>query len=495
MLNHAVYHYLPGAEHTMCICTCGHQEKIKKESENKFTKISQCPSCKAMVAGDFSTLSFGSQEYNASFLMVKELEGKYNFIIDIGTISGAIKAKFSKKIIDFEKSKIKQNHWQLRFNGSLPKDEMLEIVNMDTNEKCEIQEIIDKTSNFKANKFLSTTFHLSNSDYLDLPYIYSMREFNARLQLVYDSVEKLIPYCAKNELLIKIGIDPNKLNGQIDLEKTTPQQQLKLTPFMFKYLKEYGEHNHRPLQQIESLFGNQAINYMNTFATLQEGLSTSCIRRMAGLVNKGNLSIKKLYRFLYIDAPIQQGLYYPDRTLTLLYDSLDLAEKLELPFDKNPKALVRYHDILTKEYNLIKDERKNEDFAKVVTNYKYLEYVEPLKKENDEEESTLKKSLKKQDKFGMILPVDAQDLIREGKLMRHCVASYVDRVIREETIIMYLRRAEDLNTPYVTIEINPDDMKICQVKMKANGKLNDKKAIDFLNKWCEKFNVKWNGNW
>ena len=35
MLNHAVYHYLPGAEHTMCICTCGHQEKIKKESEKQ----------------------------------------------------------------------------------------------------------------------------------------------------------------------------------------------------------------------------------------------------------------------------------------------------------------------------------------------------------------------------------------------------------------------------------------------------------------------------
>ncbi len=67
MLNHAVYHYLPGAEHTMCICTCGHQEKIKKESENKFTKISHCPSCKAVVAGDFSTLSFGSQEYSASY--------------------------------------------------------------------------------------------------------------------------------------------------------------------------------------------------------------------------------------------------------------------------------------------------------------------------------------------------------------------------------------------------------------------------------------------
>ena len=51
--------------------------------------------------------------------------------------------------------------------------------------------------------------------------------YKNQLQLVYDSVEKLIPYCEKNEIIIKIGIDPNKLNGQIDLEKTTPQQQLK----------------------------------------------------------------------------------------------------------------------------------------------------------------------------------------------------------------------------------------------------------------------------
>lgn len=369
---------------------------------------------------------------------------------------------------------------------------MLKLINVNTNEICDIYEVIDAIRDIDVSKLLTSTFSLNNSHNLDLPYMYGIREFNSKLLSSYNAIEKLIPYCEKYELLIKIGIDPHRLNGQLDMEQTTPQQQLKLTPFMFKYLKEHGENNHRALQQVEVAFENQVINYMNTFATLNGGLSAAHIRRIAGLVNGANLSIKKLYKFLYVDAPTQQGLYNPTRTLELLYDSFDLARKLELPFDKNPKALQRYHDILTKEYNLVKDDRKNEDFAKVVANYKYLELIEPVEEEEVNEEI---KTRKLQDKFGIILPIDAQDLIREGKLMKHCVASYVDRVIREDTIIVFLRRAQDLDTPFVTIEVNPDDMKVCQVKAKANGKLNNKKATDFINKWCDKHNIKWNGCW
>lgn len=493
MLNYAIHHQLPGADYSMCICTCGHEEKLEKKDDNNHYKIDKCPKCNAQVAANFGTLSFSSQEYKAAFFIVNELEGKYKFTIDIGTLSGAIKAKFSKKIIAFEESKLKQQHWQLIFDGSLPKDEMLKLINVNTNEICDIYEVINATRDIDASKLLISTFSLNNSYSLNLPYMYSIRDFNSNLLSSYNAIEKLIPYCEKYELLIKIGIDPHKLNGQLDMEQTTPQQQLKLTPFMFKYLKEHGENNHRALQQVESAFENQAINYMNTFATLNGGLSAAYIRKIAGLVNGANLSIKKLYKFLYVDAPTQQGLYNPTRTLELLYDSFDLARKLELPFDKNPKALQRYHDILAKEYNLVKDDRKNENFAKVVANYKYLELIEPIEEEEEVNEEI--KTRKLQDKFGIILPIDAQDLIREGKLMRHCVASYVDRVIREDTIIVFLRRAQDLDTPFVTIEVNPDDMRVCQVKAKANGKLNNKKATDFINKWCDKHNIKWNGCW
>ena len=79
--------------------------------------------------------------------------------------------------------------------------------------------------------------------------------------------------------------------------------------------------------------------------------------------------------------------------------------------------------------------------------------------------------------------------------MRHCVASYVDRVIREECLIFFLRKADDINTPFATIEVDPDTNKIRQVKCKANTKLKDVQAESFINKWCKKTNIKWNGCW
>lgn len=31
MLNYAINHQLPGADYSMCICTCGHEEKLEKK--------------------------------------------------------------------------------------------------------------------------------------------------------------------------------------------------------------------------------------------------------------------------------------------------------------------------------------------------------------------------------------------------------------------------------------------------------------------------------
>ena len=483
MINYAIYHYLPGANHSMCICTCGYEEKIKTN-----ISIKKCPKCNARVSTTFQTLQFGSQTYESIFILVKELQGNYNFTIDIGTISGAIKTKFAKKIIAFDEPKLQQQHWRIIFNGSLPKEEMLKIINVKTNEINNIEDIMNAINNLDSPTLIADSTRLKNSSAINLDYFYehhNMFYIKNAIFSMYNKIKEKIPYCEKHELLIKAGIDPYELNGVLDMEKTTPHEQLKLSPYMFKCLKEHGEHYHRSLQQVEAYFTNQAQNYINTFAKLTDGLSSTFIIRIAGLVNEANLSIKKLYKFLYIDAPMKQGLYEPSQTLTLIYDSYNLAKKLELPFDKNPKALQRYHDILTKEYNLIKDEIKDKDFAKTVVDYKHLEYIEKINENSDTQ----------QNKYGIILPKDAQDLIREGKLMRHCVASYVDRVISKQTIILFLRRAQDLETPYVTIEVNPDDMQICQVKAKANAKLDDQKAIDFLDKWCSKKNIKWNGAW
>ena len=52
--------------------------------------------------------------------------------------------------------------------------------------------------------------------------------------------------------------------------------------------------------------------------------------------------------------------------------------------------------------------------------------------------------------------MSSAEIIREGTLMGHCVATYVDRYASGGTVILCLRRDEALNTPWHTVEFSRD---------------------------------------
>lgn len=62
--------------------------------------------------------------------------------------------------------------------------------------------------------------------------------------------------------------------------------------------------------------------------------------------------------------------------------------------------------------------------------------------------------------FEIVLPTCSQDLIVEGNQMHHCVGGYIDRVAKGETLIVFVRNKNNLNSPYIT----------CQVEL--NGTIN-----------------------
>ena len=499
MLNYCITQNLPGLDKGQFLCSCGHTYFDKWN----LIKRKNCPVCGAKNIEDFDTIYFKPQTVKTKLVTTKyDKDNPYLLDIHFNYIEATVKTLYSKKKVEFVEKKCSQKHWKISFDGLKPRDKMITIANEITNEtiedasaialaldECKTRNLIRDVEQYEIEKHTGFT----------MPDIYGADNLVNRITIIMDRLNKLADFCSDNELLLKIGINPYKLNGTIDYTKTTPSEQLGLQPFMFKFLKENGEQNHRALQFIQDNLDNQAVNYVNTFGTLSNGLVIYNIRKISDLVNRANLSIKKLYKFLYKEAPMRQGLYDPATTLTLLHDSFELASKLDLPFDKNPKALERYHDILTREYGTAKDEMKNTMFAKTMVAYKNMEYIERYEEEETEEQLALdgveKPKKKKPELFGMILPVDAQDLIREGKNMRHCVASYVDRVIREDSIIFFLRYADALDKSYATVELDPTDYTIRQVKGKANTHIKNKKANDFLNKWCKKNNVKWNGQW
>lgn len=58
------------------------------------------------------------------------------------------------------------------------------------------------------------------------------------------------------------------------------------------------------------------------------------------------------------------------------------------------------------------------------------------------------------DGLRIIFPLTAQAIKREGKALDHCVGGYAERHIRGVLTILFLRRSEAAGVPYVTIEMN-----------------------------------------
>ena len=77
--------------------------------------------------------------------------------------------------------------------------------------------------------------------------------------------------------------------------------------------------------------------------------------------------------------------------------------------------------------------------------------------------------------FSITIPKTTQDIINEGKALHHCVGVYVDKVIRREDMIYFLRK--DRNVPYVTIEVK--DKKVTQIEGDMNNRFISKGSPEY----------------
>lgn len=148
---------------------------------------------------------------------------------------------------------------------------------------------------------------------------------------------------------------------------------------------------------------------------------------------------------------------------------------LDMSEDKNrfPHDFRRWHDIRIDEYHTAKaeaDEKERaalyEKFA-VVAN-KYL----PLQKDG-------------KDAFIVIIARSPKDLIREGDTLHHCVGrmGYDQKFVREETLIFFVRNAEEPDTPFVTMEYSLSQKKVLQCYGDKDSRPDDN-VMEFVNnKW------------
>jgi hypothetical protein len=83
-------------------------------------------------------------------------------------------------------------------------------------------------------------------------------------------------------------------------------------------------------------------------------------------------------------------------------------------------------------------------------------------------------------------PKEPSDLVREGNVLGHCVGSYVNKVRKGTSVILFLRERDDIETPLVTIEVQ--GKRITQAKGKMNNPPTTEQSI-VVKKFAEKFDL------
>lgn len=142
------------------------------------------------------------------------------------------------------------------------------------------------------------------------------------------------------------------------------------------------------------------------------------------------------------------------------HDYLQLAAGLGYNLDDDwilyPKNLKERHDQLTEEQN----ERK----------------VELEKESDDKKDRKLKRTIKRKgwtryemetEELLIRLPECAHEIRKEGNAQHHCVATYMDRMVAGETCILFIRKKEEPDKSYYTVEVRDDE--VIQVRGKYNA--------------------------
>lgn len=145
------------------------------------------------------------------------------------------------------------------------------------------------------------------------------------------------------------------------------------------------------------------------------------------------LDYKRLFRYVHYEALATQGMENWDAS-RYLKDYLNMCVQMRLRrFDNYPKYLKTMHDVVSYNFKFKVDEIHRRKFTEMQEffsqfNFKYKDFV-------------------------ITHPKKPEDIITEGNVLGHCVASYVKNVVAEATTILFLRKKGEEEEPYVTVEV------------------------------------------
>jgi len=159
-------------------------------------------------------------------------------------------------------------------------------------------------------------------------------------------------------------------------------------------------------------------------------------------------------------------------------DYLSMAERIKMDSNNEmifrPKKLKHSHDELVL---MIEQKDAAIKAGEMLLKYEKVDNICAELKEKYEFEDEI---------YAIVAPRGIEDIIVEGKILQHCMDKtdrYFDRINQRETYILFLRKKEDVNKPYYTLEVEPSGT-IRQKRTLGDRQNEDiEEAKKFLTKW------------
>lgn len=128
-----------------------------------------------------------------------------------------------------------------------------------------------------------------------------------------------------------------------------------------------------------------------------------------------------------------QGFQSLDNFMGELRDYLSMCDTMNVKPTLYSGYLKQTHDILARNYKIHLDEEQEIAFAK-----QYEEFKDYVTKDK---------------KYAIVHPSHPEDIKQEGYALNHCVSSYLGKVCKGLSKIVFLRKAQETSKSLVTIEI------------------------------------------
>lgn len=289
-------------------------------------------------------------------------------------------------------------------------------------------------------------------------------------------LELYVKYPVLTEKLFKEGFAnllKDKINGCLPMQ---------MVNFRKKTVSEAFGVPRRAVKELKGCGRTQLINKQFIIRYNLKGDVTKFVERYYPYYTKKinfltkRMTVNKLWTYLSKQEYVTYNCSISD-----YYDYLHECEKLKLDLSRKfilfPEDLRKAHEDTSRAIREIKAQKEAEAIA-----------------ERDRAFAIKLKALEKKYSFSadglFIRPAKgAGELIKEGASLNHCVATYSDKYLNGQTIILFIRREAAPDESYYTMELSPQSETVIQCRGLRNcGKTPE--IEEFIRKWDEWRNKK-----